>query len=60
MVHIDSDFYAHDRPEHPRLPEDRPRGGGPRAPVAHSGLWIACAIVIAIFVVALAGIVLFP
>ncbi|MFJ1750632.1 hypothetical protein ACIOJD_30995 [Streptomyces sp. NPDC088116] len=60
MVNIDTDFYSHDRPEHPLLPEDRPRGGGPRAPVAHSRLWIACAIVIAFVLVALVGIVLFP
>jgi hypothetical protein len=60
MVSTDTDFYAHDRPEHPILPEDRPRGGGPTAPAVHGRLWIACAIVIAIIMLPLAGIALFP
>ncbi|WP_221348176.1 hypothetical protein [Streptomyces beigongshangae] len=25
----DDEFYRSDRPDHPKLPEDRPRGGGP-------------------------------
>ncbi|ROQ32326.1 hypothetical protein EDD98_1307 [Streptomyces sp. PanSC19] len=28
----DRDFYSRDRPENPRLAEDRPRGGGPEEP----------------------------
>ncbi|WP_177239896.1 hypothetical protein [Streptomyces monashensis] len=32
-------FYAKDRPEHPVLPEDRPRGGSPGAGTALH-LWV--------------------
>ncbi|CAL9630104.1 hypothetical protein [Streptomyces griseomycini] len=33
----DDDFYTRDRPDHPELPEDRPRGGGPEDAPARSG-----------------------
>ncbi|MFF5568326.1 hypothetical protein ACFY7Z_27695 [Streptomyces sp. NPDC012623] len=56
----DSDFYAHDRPPHPTLPEDRPRGGGPKAPLAHSRSWTTMMIVLVILVVVIVGIAMFP
>ncbi|MFF1418300.1 hypothetical protein [Streptomyces sp. NPDC058280] len=57
----DADFYSHDRPENPKLREDRPRGGGPKGPrVAHSRTWTVVAVIIAIIVVAIVGIALFP
>ncbi|WP_326610184.1 hypothetical protein OIE62_30635 [Streptomyces scopuliridis] len=57
----DADFYAHGRPENPQLPEDRPRGGGPKGPPpVHSTAWKVMAIAIAIIVLILVGILLFP
>ncbi|WP_225829872.1 hypothetical protein [Streptomyces sp. NK08204] len=47
------DFYSRDRPDHPQLPEDRPRGGGPEH-VPRGGhrkvllLWLLAAAVILI------------
>ncbi|GGL76692.1 hypothetical protein GCM10010129_20590 [Streptomyces fumigatiscleroticus] len=43
------DFYHHDRPAHPRLAEDRPRGGGPDEP-HRRGNWATWAVVLAIIV----------
>lgn len=57
----DDDFYSRDRPENPQLPEDRPRGGGPKGPPpVHSTAWKVMAAIISVFVIILAGIVLFP
>ncbi|MEV8565304.1 hypothetical protein AB0436_06900 [Streptomyces sp. NPDC051322] len=56
----DDEFYARDRPEHPELPEDRPRGGQPREPVPHRGSWTVAAIVIGVIVVIIVGVALFP
>lgn len=56
----DEQFYSADRPEHPVLPEDRPRGGGPAAPVKHRGTWATVAMVAGIILLILAGIALFP
>ncbi|AGS67393.1 hypothetical protein [Streptomyces collinus] len=38
------DFYSRDRPDNPRLEEDRPRGGGPedRPRTGHRHFWIWC------------------
>lgn len=47
----DDDFYTRDRPDNPRLPEDRPRGGGPEDMAGGSGgrrgrhLWLIIALV---------------
>ncbi|AZQ72598.1 MULTISPECIES: hypothetical protein [Streptomyces] len=55
------DFYTHDRPDNPRLPEDRPRGGGPGSTaLAHHPMRIGVVIVIAVLVVLAFGIMLFP
>ncbi|MFC9430732.1 hypothetical protein [Streptomyces sp. NPDC056987] len=56
----EADFYASDRPPHPKLPEDRPRGGGPKAPLLHRGTWSVLAIVVVVVLVIAVGIVLFP
>ncbi|MFJ4921092.1 hypothetical protein [Streptomyces sp. NPDC088725] len=59
----DSDFedYTRDRPENPVLPEDRPRGGGGhRAPGGHHRLAGTAIVVLAIAVLLIAGIALFP
>ncbi|MEU9365097.1 hypothetical protein AB0D78_03790 [Streptomyces avermitilis] len=56
----DADFYASDRPAHPLLPEDRPRGGGPATPLRHRGTWETVAIVAAVILVIMVGIALFP
>ncbi|MFJ8229852.1 hypothetical protein ACIQ9E_07805 [Streptomyces sp. NPDC094448] len=59
----DQDFYAHDRPPEAQLPEDRPRGTGTGPPgpkAAHSRLWRAGMIALAILVVIAFGIMLFP
>ncbi|MFE2376813.1 hypothetical protein [Streptomyces sp. NPDC059398] len=56
----DKEFYARDRPDHPVLPEDRPRGGGPREPMRHRGTWTSAAIVIGIIVLIMVGVALFP
>ncbi|WP_030196523.1 hypothetical protein [Streptomyces sp. NRRL S-87] len=49
------EFYERDRPEHPRLPEDRPRGAGPEDR-SHRGtrallviILAACLIVLLVF-----------
>ncbi|MEV7424757.1 MULTISPECIES: hypothetical protein [unclassified Streptomyces] len=55
-----SNFYAHDRPPHPTLPEDRPRGGGPKTPLAHSGRWTTLAIVLVVLLIVVVGIAMFP
>ncbi|GGW17541.1 hypothetical protein [Streptomyces capoamus] len=36
------DFYSGDRPENPKLEEDRPRGGGPedRPQTGHRHVWV--------------------
>ncbi|MEU0334716.1 hypothetical protein [Streptomyces sp. NPDC006193] len=36
------DFYSSDRPDNPRLAEDRPRGGGPedRPHTGHRHVWV--------------------
>ncbi|MFD8567928.1 hypothetical protein [Streptomyces sp. NPDC059639] len=54
----DKDFYQ--RSPGARLPEDRPRGGGPRRPVKHRGLLATTLLVVFVIVVVLAGIALFP
>ncbi|MDT0400651.1 MULTISPECIES: hypothetical protein [Streptomyces] len=41
------DFYSRDRPEHPYLEEDRPRGGGPEDPDSR-GTWPVWVIVLAV------------
>lgn len=56
----DREFYASDRPAHPALPEDRPRGGGPRAPLKHRGAWTGAGLVIAVIVLIMVGVALFP
>lgn len=56
----DADFYASDRPEHPVLPEDRPRGGGPATPLKHQGTWGTVGFVACIILLILVGIMLFP
>ncbi|MEV6839366.1 hypothetical protein AB0N17_33480 [Streptomyces sp. NPDC051133] len=46
------DFYSKDRPENPRLAEDRPRGGGPEDRSTRTGpmhiwlWWVLLAVVI--------------
>ncbi|MFS4096983.1 hypothetical protein [Streptomyces sp. AF1A] len=48
------EFYSSDRPEHPQMAEDRPRGGGPEDREAGVGpgrvwlWWIVMAVVILI------------
>jgi hypothetical protein len=56
----DEQFYASDRPEDPALPEDRPRGGGPSAPIRHRGKWGTVLLVVCIVLLIAAGIALFP
>jgi hypothetical protein len=53
------DFYMRDRPPHPTLLEDRPRGGG--GPLfAHQKIWVTIGVVFAIFIELVMGIALFP
>jgi hypothetical protein len=52
-------FYAHDRPQHPTLREDRPRGG-PRAPVRHKGVLGTAISAMIVVLWVLSGIWLFP
>ncbi|MFF5403038.1 hypothetical protein ACFY8K_02730 [Streptomyces misionensis] len=44
------DFYSKDRPEHPRMAEDRPRGGGPEDRPStghrHALIWFVVAVVV--------------
>ncbi|GAA3815994.1 hypothetical protein [Streptomyces chiangmaiensis] len=56
----DEQFYRSDRPAMPVLPEDRPRGGRPGAPVRHRGTWATVAMVAGIILLILVGIALFP
>ncbi|MHC3467553.1 hypothetical protein ACYF6T_02450 [Streptomyces sp. 7R007] len=56
----DEQFYASDRPAHPELPEDRPRGGGPTRPVKHRGPWATVVLIACIILLILVGIALFP
>jgi len=56
----DDEFYASDRPAHPVLPEDRPRGGGPATPLKHRGTWGTVGLVAGIILLILVGIMLFP
>lgn len=44
------EFYSHDRPDNPRLDEDRPRGGGPEDPHTR-GNWPVWMVVLAILLV---------
>ncbi|MFD0368328.1 hypothetical protein [Streptomyces sp. NPDC059071] len=46
----DRDFSSRDRPDNPRLAEDRPRGGGPEEP-GRRGNWPIWAIVLGIVAV---------
>ena len=50
MTDDDREFYSRDRPENPRLDEDRPRGGGPEEP-HRRGNWPVWAIVLGIVAV---------
>jgi hypothetical protein len=43
------DFYSRDRPDKARIPEDRPRGGGPEDP-RRRGTWPVWAWVLGILV----------
>ncbi|MEW2544248.1 hypothetical protein AB0910_00475 [Streptomyces sp. NPDC047002] len=53
------DFYSHDRPQHPTLPEDRPRGG-PAEPAKGRKGWGLVAVVVVVVVLVVLGIALFP
>ncbi|WP_225631373.1 hypothetical protein [Streptomyces solaniscabiei] len=49
------DFYAHDRPKNPQLPEDRPRGGGPEDPSPRTGsrrksIWLIVGIIVLVVI----------
>ncbi|GAA3784711.1 hypothetical protein ACFS5L_07345 [Streptomyces phyllanthi] len=56
----DEEFYASDRPAHPVLPEDRPRGGGPTDPLKHPWTVGTMLFVAFVFLVIFGGIALFP
>ncbi|WP_327293984.1 MULTISPECIES: hypothetical protein [unclassified Streptomyces] len=56
----EDEFYSRDRPEHPVLPEDRPRGGQPKQPLQHRGPWTVAAIIVAVIVLIIVGVALFP
>jgi hypothetical protein len=56
----DEEFYAHGRPAHPALPEDRPRGGRSETPLKHRGTWATVGLVAGIILLILVGIALFP
>ncbi|GAA3030443.1 hypothetical protein [Streptomyces glomeratus] len=56
----DEQFYRSDRPLHPVLPEDRPRGGAAPAPMKHRGAWSTVLLIVCIFLLIAAGIALFP
>jgi hypothetical protein len=56
----DEEFYSRDRPVHPALPEDRPRGAKPKAPVKHRGPWLTAALVIGVIPLIVVGIALLP
>ncbi|MCF3961105.1 hypothetical protein [Streptomyces fuscigenes] len=52
-------FYKHGRPQHPTLLEDRPRGG-PARRVRHQRSWSTGGAILAIMLLILVGIALFP
>ncbi|MDI3406892.1 hypothetical protein [Streptomyces cavernicola] len=54
----DRDFYQRSPGAH--LPEDRPRGGGPRRPLKHPGTLGTVLLVALVILVILVGIALFP
>ena len=56
----DEEFYRSDRPAHPTLEEDRPRGGKPKAPAKHRGPWVTVGNVVLVVVLVVLGIALFP
>jgi hypothetical protein len=56
----DDEFYARDRPAHPTLPEDRPRGGKDKASMKHRGPWAMAALIAFVILLILVGIALFP
>ncbi|MFJ5534803.1 hypothetical protein [Streptomyces sp. NPDC093261] len=58
--HRDEEFYQRDRPAHPKLEEDRPRGAKPKEPAKHRGPWLTVAIVVTVVVLVVLGITLFP
>lgn len=60
LYSCDGDFYTRDRPEHPVLPEDRPRGGQPRMPLRHRSAWATAGFVIGFFLLIVVGVALFP
>lgn len=47
------DFSSRDRPEDSRLPEDRPRGGGPEDPRQRGTwpVWVVVVLLLLVFVV---------
>ncbi|MEV5612570.1 hypothetical protein [Streptomyces sp. NPDC052225] len=53
-----TDFYH--RSPGAKLPEDRPRGGGPTRPVKHRGPLATAALIAVVVLVILVGIALFP
>jgi len=53
------DFYTHDRPDHPTIPDDRPRGGTAKPAKGGKG-WGAIAIIVVVVVLVVVGIALFP
>ncbi|MFF4961133.1 hypothetical protein [Streptomyces sp. NPDC001222] len=56
----DEEFYQRDRPAHPTMEEDRPRGGRRKAPAQHRGAMFTVAIVVVVIVLVVLGIALFP
>jgi hypothetical protein len=56
----DEEFYMRDRPAHPTLEEDRPRGDKPKAPAKHRGSWSTVAIIVVVVLLVVLGIALFP
>jgi hypothetical protein len=56
----DEELYSRDRPAHPALPEDRPRGGEPKAAVKHRSPWLVATFVIVVIALIVVGIALFP
>jgi hypothetical protein len=56
----DEQFYASDRPEHPELAEDRPRGGSVGESVKHRTTWGTVALIAFIVLLVITGIALFP
>ena len=59
----DEELYSRDRPTRPTLPEDRPRGAKPEAPMKYRSPWPVAAFVLGVIgVIApiVIGIALFP